>query len=441
MLGGLVAFASVLVVVTCSAGSGAPAPRAAPPPPAATASSGPQRALPSVHAAPSASTVAVARDAAPPVPEAPLVSLPAFFRRLRALEAGTADAPVRVLWLGDSHTQADFWVQPVRARLQARFKAGGAGFVHVGLHTYRHSAFDLTVDGAWLREPSQPSHIRLQGDGVFGLGGLRTIPKAGARARLTLRDDPGKEVRWEVTYRLPAAGDSFEIGAGGEPRRVVDGPLAGSDAISYVELRSPGSAAFIVAARSGAPQILGVTSETSEPGVVVDTCGINGARIGTPLAWAEERWIEVVARRAPALVVMAYGTNEIGDATSLDKYPPRYEALLGRVRRAAPGADCLLVGPTDLGKPDWTSHPRGPEIDRLQRETAARLGCGYFSVIDHMGGDGGIRRWYSASPALAHGDRVHLTPKGYADVGQALAVRILAGHDAAARADRRARTP
>src|SRR6185436_457947 len=50
----------------------------------------------------------------------------------------------------------------------------------------------------------------------------------------------------------------------------------------------------------GAPELCGVVIEAepkTQPGVGLDTLGINGARLTTPLAWNEASWTSELARR------------------------------------------------------------------------------------------------------------------------------------------------
>ena len=60
-------------------------------------------------------------------------------------------------------------------------------------------------------------------------------------------------------------------------------------------------------------RIFGMSLERNNPGVVIDTLGIPGARASTQLLWNEALQREHMQRRKPNLVVLAYGTNETGD--------------------------------------------------------------------------------------------------------------------------------
>src|SRR6185312_7646096 len=100
----------------------------------------------------------------PPLPE-PRV-LVHFRDALDALGSGRRTEPVRIAWLGDSHTAADFWTDAVRTALVARFGDGGPGFVSIGRKDYRHAGVKATRDGRWHTFPRKPSLWVRQEDGV-----------------------------------------------------------------------------------------------------------------------------------------------------------------------------------------------------------------------------------------------------------------------------------
>jgi lysophospholipase L1-like esterase len=356
--------------------------------------------------------------------------LAAFFRALSELAQGTRKQHVRVLWFGDSHTAADFMPHRLRLALWHRFGAGGPGFVHLGLKVYRHGAATVEQGGKWRLQPKAPSFfLAPQGDGIYGLGGMRTVPKdreAWASVGL-LKDSLRGEAHWQILYRLPAAGASFEV----EPSTGTTSSAnwrTGAErpsGLRELDLDTPRDTTLRIHASAALPELFGAIIEGSEPGVVIDTLGINGARWATPLTWNEASFAAEVRARDPSLFILAYGTNEIGDELAVWRYAEQLKALVERMRSAAPEAACLIVGPTDRATPEWGSNVRSSEIDQLERESAEHLGCGYFSVLETMGGPGGFKIWSNMKPPLAQKDRVHLTPRGYGTVGDALASRIL----------------
>ncbi|HEU4538425.1 MAG TPA: hypothetical protein VFS00_30100, partial [Polyangiaceae bacterium] len=301
------------------------------------------------------------------------LALPAFFGRLCDLRSGARAEHVRVAWLGDSHAAADLWTGAFRRRLQERYGNGGPGFLHLGWKArapIRHDGVTFSTRSRWRLEPPAYSQTKRYDDGVLGLGGVRTLPlERDARARVEVSDPAlrGETLRWTLSYRPLVASATADVvlGDGKQQRLLAEGGEAGpagattpagatgkpgpagattpagaagkpgpagsiaqtatpAGATTPAGLTTPGAAigkgaprqrtfrgpdAFEVRGGRGF-QFFGVVAETEAPGLVVDTLGLNGARLSTMLAWDEPAWVSELARRRPDLVVVAFGTNE-----------------------------------------------------------------------------------------------------------------------------------
>ena len=363
-------------------------------------------------------------------------ALSTFFDRLRELAAGTRSEHVRLLWLGDSHTAADFLSGSVRAGLQARFGDAGPGFVRVGTRSYRHDGLKIVRDGNWNVDPDPPARRALQDDGVFGFAGTRAVPAPGASFSVEISPRPSRPdeaASFEFSYTLPA-GSSFDVELGDKRSRVTaqSSSDVAASGISHLTLTAPLRSHLLLAPRSGTPRLFGLVIErTAQVGVVLDTAGIDGARLETPLSWNETAFAAEVARRSPQLFVIAYGTNEAFDGLKVDRYAGHLEKLVQRLRAGAAQASCLVLGPTDapLGE---GSVPRVAEVSQVLERASASLGCGYLSLQRLMGGEGSFAKGMRA-PAkerLAQPDKLHLTPKGYQELGRTLGKLLLDAYSA-----------
>jgi lysophospholipase L1-like esterase len=356
-------------------------------------------------------------------------SLTTFFDALNELRRGTRKEHVRVLWLGDSHTNADFLSGRVRSELTAAFGDGGPGFVRIGARPYRHDGLKVAREGSWNVDPDPPARRVLQDDGVFGLAGTRAGPEAGASfaVQVSSRDAAANApAGFELSYTLPR-GASFLVELSGRRVHVNATTPAevGASGIAHLTLTAPLASQLVLAPERGAPRFFGVVIERRDhPGVVLDTAGIDGARLETPLAWNEAAFVDEVARRAPALLVIAFGTNEAFDRVNVEKYGRQLAGLVGRVRRGAPQVSCLVLGPTDAPLGD-ASVPRVAEVARALQKASATLGCSFASLQQLMGGEGSFAKGMKAKERLAQPDKLHLTPKGYQELGRALAKLLL----------------
>jgi lysophospholipase L1-like esterase len=356
-----------------------------------------------------------------------------FFGALSELRQQKRQRHVRVFWLGDSHTNADFLSGAVRSALREGFGDGGPGFVRVGAKPYRHDGVKLSREGRWNIDPDPPARRSLQDDGVFGLGGTRAVPGAAAAfsAQVTTREGASDPATFELSYTLPENA-SFTLELAGKKQRVDAKTSAdvGASGIGHLTLTAPLTSSLVLSPLGGAPRFFGLIVERSgAPGVVVDTAGIDGARLETPLAWSEPSFVAEVARRAPELFVVAFGTNEAFDALKVDRYGPQLTELVQRLRKAAPQASCLVLGPTDAPLGDG-SVPRVAEVTKVLQKAALQLRCSFVSLQQLMGGEGSFAKGMKAKERLAQPDKLHLTPKGYQELGAALAKQLLDAYSA-----------
>jgi lysophospholipase L1-like esterase len=160
-------------------------------------------------------------------------------------------------------------------------------------------------------------------------------------------------------------------------------------------------------------------------GITVETLGVNGAQASILLNANEHIWSAEVARRTPALAILAYGTNE---ANSRLWTPEQYRAdlteVVARVRRAAPDASILLVGPPDCGKARALLHLT--EVIDIQRELATSLNVAFWDWRMHMGGARVVTLWVRAGYSQA--DYIHLTSEGYRLIGNTLFDQLEKAH-------------
>jgi lysophospholipase L1-like esterase len=427
---GVISFAAALcaalVAVTCHRGARLDVPAAAAGP------DGRGKAVPSARPKPRvvepALPVALA-SSTPTTKSAGPLGFARFGAALSALDDKTRSDHVRIVWYGDSHTAADYLTGAVRRRLEARFQAGGPGFLRVGTSPYRHDGVRVVRDGKWKIFPEPAARRTPEGDGVFGLGGLLSHPTS-KEARVEIRVDPKRVhgvVRYDLVYQAKA-GASFRLSIGKKIETIDQRTAAEKVSESgFVRLRREGAPGEIVeiAQATGELRFAGLVAEGSEPGVVVDTLGIDGARVATSLAWNADAFVADIAARRPELAVFAFGTNEAFDARNAEAIGGELGELVSRVRRGSPNADCLIVGPPDAAAPDLTSLPRVAEIDAAERRAAETLGCAYFSLLVAMGAPNGFAAWMRETPPLARPDRIHLTIAGYERLGEAVANALL----------------
>jgi lysophospholipase L1-like esterase len=430
----VVVFAGV-VTVTCTATSPplAEPPATAPPSPGASAS--PPAAAAYAAAVPAASASTSAASAPTDAAGAPVdptavgtIPLPRFQTALRALADGKRRDHVRVTWLGDSHTAADFWTGAVRRVLQKNFGDGGPGFVHVGWSGagYRHDGFRGIPSSTWKIRPGAYAQTTVTDDGVFGLGGVRFEPRqAQSRTGFNVTDASlaHEPLTFDLAYRLPA-GAAIPTVRVGEKSESLAPSVAGK--LSHFQVTGAAGTTSLHLDGADHIQLFGAVVESTKPGVVLDTVGLNGARLATFLAWDEATWVDELARRKSDLVVFAFGTNESQDLRGgAERYGEHLDALLARVRKAIPAnsSECLVITPID--RRDEAAALRLAKIRDVLAARAKAAGCTVWDAQAAMGGHGAMAAWAQETPARAGGDGVHLTGRGYASLGERLGNELL----------------
>lgn len=359
-----------------------------------------------------------------------------FHGQLARLEAGEKKR-LRILAYGASHTAGDLYTGYLRAYLQSRFGNGGQGFVAMAKlnRWYRTLNFEVESNGFRIQHsqrktPEKEGHFGLLGAAAVGyskFGKASVFPTSESDTALQASD-------YEIFYYAEPRGGDFELTIGKSPGEVIS--TRGTNEARYFPFQlAPGWHRVTVRPRgNGFVRIFGVSIERDEPGVVLDTLGINGARQANALSWNQALWTEHMQRRNPDLVLFAYGTNEAGDTRQpLGAYLRDLKGVLSRFREALPHASCVLVGPGDfpIETPGgYVPRPRLQEIIQVQREVAPAFNCGFFDTFRFMGGEGSMQRWVAASPPLAAPDHIHLRARGYVKLGMTLGDALLRAYDA-----------
>jgi lysophospholipase L1-like esterase len=177
--------------------------------------------------------------------------------------------------------------------------------------------------------------------------------------------------------------------------------------------------------------LFGVAVERDEPGVIVDTLGINGSRARYQLLWDDQIYREHLRRRDPDLVVLAYGTNESGDDSPIEDYERDLRAVVERIRETVPKASCLLIGPSDrpmqVEERVFEDRARTADLIAVQHRVALEYGCGFFDLVAFQGGALSMVQWAASDPPYASQDHIHYTRLGYQRLGEVLLSALLEG--------------
>ena len=361
-------------------------------------------------------------------------SLDGLFAALGKLEPPTPSGQVTILHYGDSPTTADLITGDVRALLQQRFGDAGHGYLLVAKPWawYGHRDTDIAAHGWTVNTAVGKGHAD-----TYGLGGASFVGTAGgAASRISFKD--GLQTSVELSYMGQPDGGTVSVATadGSQVLATVNtASTPGGPAWQTIAL-PPGTKAIDIKPVSGRVELFGESLARSQPGVLYDSLGLNGAST-TVLSrgFNADVWAAELRHQAPALVVINYGTNESSFGSFVDKqYEPELRAAIGRIRNALPGVSVLVMSPMDRGErsgiDEINTMATIPRIVAIQKRVAAETGCAFFDTFDAMGGDGTMSRWYGAKPRLVSADLIHPTPQGALVIAQVFVKDLLQGYDA-----------
>jgi lysophospholipase L1-like esterase len=315
---------------------------------------------------------------------------------------------ISILHYGDSHTAADEWTGNLRDLFQAKFGNGGAGFSHAGRPWNSYRRMDVRGFGSqnWY---SDGLYSR-EGDGRYGLAGVSiTTTRPGESVSLKAEGPV-----LQINYLQQPGGGSLELSDEDVPVDTIstDGDLAPG---YYRREVKPGPHSYTLRTRDRAPVRLFGWVTGNPDGLTYETLGINGAQASMILNWDSAITASNIADRNPALIVLAYGTNEAGNPNlTMESYRDLLIEVIARFRKAAPAASILLVGPPDRfirSKGKWIPYDAVDRIVTAEREAASTTGCAFLDLRAKLGGKGTMHQWVVAG--LSQFDHVHFTAGGY----------------------------
>jgi len=383
-------------------------------------------------------------------------TLDTLFGGLAAAERGeVGTGRTLILVFGDSHTAGDSMTSRLRVSWQKRFGDAGRGLVAAGRpptkHYYQRDVHYGTT-GTW-RAAVGGHHGDVE---PFGIDGLRVSGQSkGAQLWVETCADcqAGSAVgQFELLYY--AAPDH------GLLRYRVDDQAWQQLATKTSAIEPPHPARAVIPVPDGrhkltlehggggAIDLFGVVLERVRPGVIVDSLGVVGRRLGSLRSWDWSIIGDQLATRDPKLVILQYGTNEADDPDlDLDAVAKYYDETILRVRAAAPTASIVILGPPDLGvreggracdhgKPskldagvtpecEWRTPGVLGEIIAMQHAAALRNHVAFFDTFAAMGGADHMHEWVIAEPKVAFKDHVHFTDIGYQRWADALSGALL----------------
>jgi LysM repeat protein/lysophospholipase L1-like esterase len=326
---------------------------------------------------------------------------------------------VRVLHIGDSHVQTDYYTGEVRNALQEIFGYGGRGFVFPYKSAGTHATYDYATNSSGVWEYSR--NIQREPKFEMGIAGA-TIHTADTNASFSIIfRSKYNSIRPEFTkIRIFCKADSASFGVlltTGYDTIPIRLPIFESGNKGFVDVVLPNSTDTLNVRfyRTDTTQTrfecsgLLIESNT-ESGVLYSSVGINGA--GYKSVLKQQLFESQLSLYNPDLVIIDVGAN--------DFYPFNYHEeelaknltqIISIIRRAAPNCSVMITNSHDLWKRK-KNIPFTKNFALFTRRIAIEERCAFYDYYHISGGPFALNLWRKAG--LAQPDRVHLTYKGYA---------------------------
>lgn len=358
-------------------------------------------------------------------------ALDGFYAQLASHEAAMKDAgphtdTVRVLQFGDSHTAADMFTGEARRVFQEQFGNGGIGYSYAGhpFAGYRILGSNRSQSTGWK---TQGNKFLQLGNAQTGLGGI-SISTERAGEWVTL-DASCSTLELQYLQQPGGARLSFTDNGGAPVEIETDAPETGPGTFSYP--CPEGDHHFEVTTEESAPvSLLGWVA--TQPGVTWESIGINGAEAPLILKWDQTLFSRYLKDNSPALIVLAYGTNEA--ASSLwdeESYQQAFASIIDTIHSYVPESSILVVGPADRSTAQhraWHPYTGTDKIVEAQRAVCRTHGCAYWDQQERMGGLGAMQEFVYAG--WAQPDHTHFTGEGYRALADTLVADLMAGYQA-----------
>lgn len=331
------------------------------------------------------------------------------------------DTTFTIVYLGDSHVQADFGGRVLRHRM-AQGKSGGRGLIIPFKLAGTNQPTDYSIstgDNLLLSKlMRRPWSIDMPFTGI----GIKPLP-----SRHSLKITTGEtasRLRFHTRGTVPSV---RTVRADGIP--VHFHTYTDSDGLCTLTLSQPANSFDISMSGDGTTVYGGIEMLDADNGIVTHSIGNNGATFSSYNMLDD--FGSGIGRLHPDLIVVALGTNEAFGRAGTESTADEIRMMISTLRRHCPSAKILLAGPTDCYRRQYTrrrrrrsSHlvpnTRIAPVARTIRTVSADMHIPYLNQYAIGGSAASMRQAH-----ILGSDGIHFTVAGYQLWGNILSDAIL----------------
>lgn len=341
----------------------------------------------------------------------------------------------RVMHYGDSQIEMDRISSVFRQRLQEMFGGSGPNMIPaiqpvatISVSQRSSNLMRYMVYGEASRAPHNRYGVMLQFSQVNGAGSVSFTQTSHSQSYAK-----AKEIS-TVSVLLGKNSQGFTAKLKCDTIKTEPKVLNACDSVSLITWTLPANVKRGTISFNGRAEIYAVLLD-GESGVALDNVALRGCS-GTIFTRSNEN----IMRQSFALldtrfIILQFGGNRmpgIKTSSNITSYIRELETQINYIKRTAPGATVLFIGPADMGRSyngkmgTWKGLP---ELNDSLRSMALRNDIAYWDMFHVMGGEGSMAQWVKHKPALAGPDYVHFTYSGAQAIGTDLAKSFLTYYD------------
>jgi lysophospholipase L1-like esterase len=343
----------------------------------------------------------------------------------QAFAISTSTKVFKVVHIGDSHIQADFFSGKIRELLQAHFGNAGVGLV------FPYKQINTNGPKSYSSLSSQPltsnKIVKCKSMCNVGIAAYNAILPTGADITFNLKKDTSTQF---VSLLYTAQNtNALKVNNDNNADNYTIQTTANYTIASY---KNEVGADFTINA-NGFTVLNGVIVNNGKPGVLYHTIGANGATFANYNN--STLFFDQLSALEPDLIIISLGTNESVSEITNDSFVYNMHQFYLNTRQAANQAKIIFTTPADNAvkhtatvrkkvKGKWrtkriTTYQTNKKLIEQKDIMLAYCNANKIMVWDlftAMGGEGSMKEWVKTGYAAR--DHIHFSKGGYELQGQ-----------------------
>ena len=341
----------------------------------------------------------------------------------------------RIIHYGDSQLEGDRISAYLRNRLQTNYGGSGPGFVPIKQEYHQISA-DVAPSENWIRYAAFDPTKMLFEDKNYGaylsvsrftevldpIADSLTI-MALEPTQATIDISPSSRLYSKLKeftniglhYGNARAPVSIKVYNGGS--LIQDGILKNDGKYHCYQIELPSTPAHLQIILEGniSPDFYGLTLD-GKSGISLDNVAMRGSSGTVFASLNSESFGDMYHNLQPKVIIFQYGGNTVPylkDSVAVRNYSSYLKNHINWVRRKAPDASILFVGPSDMAtmvNGELKSYVLLPYLDAELKESCLSNNVAYWSMFKAMGGENSLQYWFQQN--LMGSDYTHFTASG-----------------------------